>query len=502
MRIYSRSISSMQRNDEQLTPSLLESESKGGDIADSGFSFQDNIMIARIPVWLAQEGFTSMIRESIGDIEANFFVPKIGFIKEFLEVKNHSLTPTEFWKEIKRFQDVDNGSPGTYRWFTLVSAGLSTDLKPLVNGLRRLRNPYNFYDNGSGVKENSFQDYVRVVEKVGNNEQVAEFLFDKVLIEHEYSTAQVHGEALFRQYLIDHLPEYEDLSNRILTDIYANFLKLIRQRKNKPISRKEVETKLREKIDSKYLPEVNPVSIFTSQKEEKDIYTVPGLCFNWAAFFGGETRTYPPAKEWNQQLLGELEQTQKWITEYRSVKRIRLTGNRRLSASLAIGTVFSAVAGFTVEMEHRGEIWATDAHPNSSTLEYSLSTQAVGESGEHLIVTVAIIRDIAADVEVSLEQYGLIGMPKLHIYGQEAVVSPQQANLAVRKIKNLISETLTSTRSKLLHLFLATPAHLALFLGHRLNAIAPIQCYEWTSPQRYTRTCLLFGGDNGDRDLS
>ncbi len=492
----------MQQNNKQLTPSLLESESKGGDIADSGFSFQDNIMIARIPVWLAQEGFTSMIRESIGDIEANFFVPGIGFVREFLEVKNHSLTPTEFWKEIKRFQDADDGSPGTYCCFTLVSTGLSTDLKPLVNGLRRLRDPYNFYDNGSGVKENSFQAYVQVVKKLGKDEQVAKFLFDKVLIQHEYSIAQVHGEALFRQSLIDHLREYEDLSNRILTDIYANFLKLIRQHKNQPISRKEVETKLREKIDSKYLPEVNPILLFTSHQEEKEINTVPSLRFNWAAFFGGQTRTYPPAKQWNQQLLRELEQTRNWITEHRSVRRIRLTGHRRLSASLAIGTVFSAVAGFTVEMEYRSEIWATDAHPNSITPEYSLSTKTIGDSGENLIVTVAIIRDIAADVEASLEHYGLVGMPILHIYGPEAIISPQQANLVVRKIKNLISDTLAATRSKQVHLFLATPAHLTLFLGHRLNAIAPIQCYELTLSRSYTRTCLLFCEDNGYHDLS
>ena len=486
----------MRQNDEQLTPSLLEPQSKGGDIAESGFSFQDNILMARIPAWLAKEGFTNMIRESIGDIEANFFIPGSGFIKEFLEVKNHSLTPTEFWKEIKRFQDVDAGTPGTYRWFTLVSAGLSTDLKPLVNGLRRLRDPYYFYDNASGVTENSFQDYIKIVEKLGKDEQLAQFLFEKVLIEHDYSTAQSHGEALFRQSLIDHLPEYQDLPNRTLTDIYAAFLKLIRQRKNQPISRKEIENKIFEKIDKRYISTVNPVSIFTLHKENEEIQAIASLSFNWAAFFGGETRTYPPAKQWNQQLLGELEQTRKWITEHRSIRRIRLTGNRRLSASLAIGAVFSAVAGFAVEMEYRGEIWSTDTHPNSSTPEYSLSVQKVGDSGEQLIVTVGIIRDIAADVQAALEQHGLVGMPILHIYGQDAIISPEQANLAVKKIKNLVSDTLATTESKQIHLFLASPAHFALFLGHRLNAIAPVQCYEWASPQHYTQTCVLFCKDN------
>jgi hypothetical protein len=56
------------------------------------------------------------------------------------------------------------------------------------------------------------------------------------------------------------------------------------------------------------------------------------------------------------------------------------------------------------------------------------------------------------------------------------------------------SDPLVHAGSKQVHLFFAGPAFLALFLGHRLNATAPIQCYERVSTGQYVPTCRLFSG--------
>lgn len=479
----------------KATPSLLEPQSRGGDTAEGGFSFQDQVMLSRIPIWLAHDGFTATTRESIGDTEAKFFVPGRGFVRELVEVRDHSLTPSEFWSEIKRFQDVDTGDPGTYCWFTLVSTGLSQGLKPLENGLRRVRDPYDFYDDGSAAKDNSFADYIEIVNRLGYSDREARFLFEKVFIDADWSSARSHGEALFRQSLVDHLPEYADLPSRTLGDIYANLSTFIRGRRNQPVNRTEIEIKLREEIDAELLPPLRPVSIYTSAQDGNA--PVSGLRFKWAQFFGGENRSFPPTERWNNQLLGELEQTRDWITRHRSTRRIRLEGSRRLSASLAIGSVFSAVTGFAIEMNYRGESWATDAHPGPNAPAYSLACQRVEGAGKHLVVSVGILRDIAPEVESCLDQHALTGMPVLHIKGEEAIISPQHANNAVRAIKNVISDAVVRTGSSQVHLFIAAPAFLALFLGHRLNGIAPIQCYEWSSPGYYAPTCQLFSiGDH------
>ncbi|MEM5604220.1 hypothetical protein AAHB51_05460 [Bacillus cereus] len=71
-------------------------------------------------------------------------------IIEAIEAKNHNMTPAKFWEEIERFKTMDKGSPGTYRWFTLSCTGVSDTIKPLINGLRRLRDPYSFLNNHQG----------------------------------------------------------------------------------------------------------------------------------------------------------------------------------------------------------------------------------------------------------------------------------------------------------------------------------------------------------------
>lgn len=473
-------------------PSLLEPQARGGDTAQEGFLFQEHVTLSYIPRWLAQDGFTAMTYEAMGDTEAKLFVPGQGFVIELVEAKDHALAPSEFWSEIERFQEINSASPGTYAWFTLVSAGLSGELRPLVNGLRRVRGLYAFYDEGSGIRHASFNDYVRAARKLGRTDQEARFLFEKVSIEADLSTARSHGEALFGQALVQYLPEYRDLSMRAVREIYAGLGTYVRERRNKSISRTDLEARIREKADPKELAPSRPVRMHTAIEEEEGL-DVPDLRFDWAPFFGAETRSFPPPERWDEKLLSELEETRDWIVRYRSTRRIRLGGNRRLSASLAIGSIFSAVAGFAVEMIYRGKVWATDAHPNVNTPKYAIACEAEEGSGDELVVSVGILRDVASQVESDLKRHGLAGMPRLHIQGEDAIVSPEHANVAAVAIKNAIGEALARTGSKQVHLFFAGPSFLALFLGHRLNATASIQCYEWVSTGNYVPTCRLFG---------
>jgi hypothetical protein len=107
----------MKEKKDNTGPSLIDPEAKGGDVAESGFKFQDNQIIAQVPIWLSQDGFIEMIREAMGDTEANFFVPGEGKIYEFIEYKNKKMIPSEFWPEIQRFFEMDQGAHGAYRKF-------------------------------------------------------------------------------------------------------------------------------------------------------------------------------------------------------------------------------------------------------------------------------------------------------------------------------------------------------------------------------------------------
>ncbi|WP_414569412.1 SAVED domain-containing protein [Nostoc sp. CCY 9925] len=473
-----------------LTPSLLEPQSRGGDIAESGFSFQDQVILVRIPIWLAQEGFTAMVKEASGDVESKFFVPGFSFIKDLIEVKDHILQPTEFWHEIKRFKQIDIGSPKTYRRFTLIGAGASKDLHPLLNGLKRVQGSQDFYDEHDAVRNNSIQEYIRLVEEKGGTQEEALFLLEKVTVETDWNTAKSHGEAIFKQTLIDYLEEYGDLSGRILDDIYNNLSTFIRKSINRPISRKELETKLQEKIPINQKPPLRSISIYTATTPE-DNPLHPGLRFDWQCFSGGEMRVMPTPEQWDK-LLIDLQNTRIWIENYRNTKRILLLGNRRLSACLAIGSFFSAVRGYVIEMDYRGENWATDSHPNTETPPYPLTSNLIEGEGKSLVVSISIHCNNLIDVQHNLAKFGLSDAPLLEIQGEQPITSVDQANWIIGNLKRQLVWHLQSTNCQEIHLFLTSPAYLALFLGHRLDATAPIICYGWGENRQYYQTCRLF----------
>lgn len=423
-----------------LTPSLLEPQSRGGDIAEGGFSFQDHVILARIPEWLAQEGFTAMVKEATGDVEAKFFAPGLGFTKDLIEVKDHMLQPAEFWKEVKRFQEIDAGSPSTYRRFILIGAGASKELQPLLNGLQRVQGSQDFYGEQDAVKSNSVQDYIQLIENRGGTQQDALFLLEKVTIETDWNTARSQGEAVFKQALVDCLDEYSDLSGRILDDIYNHLSTFIRKSRNRPISRKDLETKLREKIPTNQRPALRPILIYTAIAPE-DNPLHPGLRFDWTQFSGGETRAIAPPEQWDQ-LLIDLQDTRTWLENHRNTKRIQLFGNRRLSACLAIGSIFSAVRGYAIDMEYRGELWSTNAHPTAETPAYTLVHNLVEGKGDRLVVNINICRNSLLQVLVDLEKFDLLDRPILNIQGEQPVISSQQANWIVGALKRLIVQSL------------------------------------------------------------
>jgi len=162
------------------TPSLLENESRGGEIAQGGFTFQDGVLLASIPEWLAHDGFAAVIRESVGDTEVKFFAPGRGELLHLIEAKNHRVTPAEFWKEVQRFRDIDDGGKGQFCLFTLACTGLSDEVEAVVNALNRVRGPISFYGTASAVVQNSVEDFTALVVSHGRSADDARFLLDKV----------------------------------------------------------------------------------------------------------------------------------------------------------------------------------------------------------------------------------------------------------------------------------------------------------------------------------
>lgn len=473
---------------EERSRSLLGNEARGGDTAEGGFSFQEAVIMASIPEWLAHDGFTMCTRESMLDAEVAFFVPLIGLRRDGIEAKNFSVTPAKFWEEIDQFQRIHCAHPETYQWFTFSCTGFSEAICPLVNSLRRVRDPFKFYGPESSVAEASFAAYVEVVKGLGKSEAEAHFLFERVLLDGKWTPDGNGAEAAFKHRLQERFPEFAEYPASCARRAWQEVLALIKLRKNATVFRWEIE----QAIDV-VRPQAAPrYATWTHLHTARDNSASPegAIVFEWAEFFGGSDRTYPAPDRWRR-LVEELESTRTWIREYRRPRNIRLSGERRLSATFAFGSTFSAVEGFTVTMEHRGTEWSTAAHPTSQTQEPNLEEQLTQGVGSELVVSIGVLRRVRNDVVSFSATTHLHTAPAIHLFVPTVIETPDYANALAVAIKERVAKAVCATGARTVHLFYGGPSYLALFLGHRWNTAPAIQCYEWCGVDRYAPSCLL-----------
>jgi len=473
--------------DKKTTPgSLLANEATGGEIAEGGFKFQNDMILARLPIWLSQSGFSQLIREALGDAEARFFVPGAGSLREFNEYKNYRLTPSTFWPEIDRFLELENAHPGAYRSYRLVCTAVNDELQVICRALGRVRRALPFYDGVSSIEDSSFEEFAEKVMEVGKRDRAyAEFFFKKVEVYFEAPRQSDLAMSMFQAELEQALPESAALNGAKIRSVGTALRDLITSKVAKPISRGELVTVLREAVPDIDWLTLDRTRIFTVSKPESTWQDSSALILEWERFSGQGTRLYPDPADW-QNGLEELTQTRDWVLASAAPRTIHLQGTRRLSASVAFGATFSATSGFVIEVENRDTVLRTDHHAGSQTPDYNwIAEEGTTESTDEIVVVISVKRTIVDDVRRFLAGTKPIG---LILHSSEAMVSADQSNLAVELAKEQISSVVSKTGASLIHLFLAVPSTFALFLGHRLNATSVIQCYEHKGGAAYTPT--------------
>lgn len=470
---------------------MLDREATGGLIATNGLRFQENVALANVPTWLANHRFASLIVEGQSDIDAQFFTPKHGEYCELTEVKDHILTPAEFWAEIDHFRALDADSPNTYQRFTLVCEGLAPTLSAIGNALNRIRGTHHFYAPFP-VGKASLDAFSKVVGKHGRGLEEARFLLERVHIDVTLSAVKTNAESVFGSQLVAAIPDLDSITKQDERAAFQALKALLASKIGQSVGRQELEETLRSTISAAHLSDIQPIHLHTSA-HETDSDAPLAIRFDWSKFSGGTARSFPPALEWNGVVVSELQATKDWIMRHHTQRRLVLTGSRRLSASVAIGAVFSAVSGFAIEMTPApGQVnWCTDAHADTHTPPYALSKTVAGGASDDLVVSLGIPHNIQQHVDHFADASGLMASARLHLHGEQPVLSAQQANHLVHTVKQAIRESLARTEARTIHLFLACPSFVALLLGYRLNAIGVIQCYEWLGNKSYAPTCRI-----------
>lgn len=467
------------------SPSLLDPESTGGFHAKEGFSFQDGALLAKIPKWLANEGFEAIIQESIGDFEVRFFSPSEGHTIEAFEAKKHRVTLGLFWKEIDRFKTISKSK--SYTRFVIVCGELSQDVHAIVNAMDQIRGGLTFYDPKSQIIINSINNFKNLLKEKGNKKSYAEFLLRYVFVEHDWTSHEAAAKGIFRENAALS-PLFSDLSAKTTGEIFGRLLELVSGKLNKSVTRSEIE----QRISSEPMLDdgLNRQSIKMEALISNDVMDEDALLLKWPRFFGAGTRSYPDASEWQNQLMRQLDETYQWINAHRSQKRILFTGRCRLSSAIAFGHTFAAVTGFSIDVSHRQAVWSSDSYPTSLD-NYDIEVEYDGEIGSELVVIVQNVRQIGNPIIVESETLTMKGLPSIRISGGEPLRSDSEANLFVSIAKEHVQKRLEGLNASKIHLFTLCPLPLAMFLGHRLNGLASVQCYEWTGGTSYVPTVLL-----------
>ena len=457
--------------------SLHDDESRGGEYAQRGFQYQDAYVIGSIPRWLAADGFAQVKQEAMGDVETSFFIPGRGITHELAQVKKRSVTFSELKQVIERFVRLDRS--GDFTAFKIVAPSFAEKGQPFINALARMKSHSHDYE-GTGIGHQSMSDFkVQAAKLTDEDEDISKFLIKKV----DICVVETDGDGAYLNNISRYFPEFDNVS--VLRKGLSRLRHLIHTEKDRPISRETIEGCL---YDVEGAPDLPPINVAFEQTRSAG--QLP-LVFDMDRFFDFDAQRYPTIQDWKDVLLPELKEARKQIKKYRQMRTVRMR-KHAISSALAFGWVFSAVAEFEIEIEHNGKVWTTDAHSNEGVPDYdSCIVASINPEMPHLVVSIGIMRDISADVDSFLAGTCLEQVSRLNIVSRMPIACSEQANAIVNKFKLAIAEAVQLLPAcSTIHLFYAGPIHFAAFLAHRLNALAPVQCYEWNNMARsYLPAC-------------
>jgi hypothetical protein len=222
---------------------------------------------------------------------------------------------------------------------------------------------------------------------------------------------------------------------------------------------------------------------------------------DWTSFFRLETRSVATQEVWDKQLFPQLREARTKFAAMSAGTYIDFRGKLPLTASLAVGFVFSEAFGvrFRVEQPSGGEtfLWRSDA--GSEPFELSGQQALLEPQASEGIVAFSITGDATADIQRLAQSrpgafkaiLNLTPKPgpsatSIHSAG-EAVSMANQAKEQMRRFR-------TEFGLSAIHLVLYCPSTVALFLGQRMNALGKVGTWERSADGSYHPSVTLLTG--------
>lgn len=249
------------------------------------------------------------------------------------------------------------------------------------------------------------------------------------------------------------------------------------------ITRADLEAAIDE-LDLRGEPAEPSVTLYVHTVLKDPLETGAQYELDWRHYFEGPDhekghRLRNP-DDWNRALLPQLYERHSQMRDDSPCRFVRLRGAARLAPWFAVGYVFRETGGWTLETDQYGSRWRTDAAPAT---DLDITVEAAERTGPADVVAIGISvsGDIAPDVRANLERMGdpagrllFVTMANL---GREAVRSDADLVALARLVKSELQGL--RPRARRLLVFYWGPASGAVFIGHQLNAVAPVmQLFE------------------------
>ncbi|WP_414657900.1 SAVED domain-containing protein [Deinococcus sp. VB343] len=470
---------------EEMKPTLTDAKGSGGLVAQSGFDYQLWEALARLPRWLLQPTFESFILEGLEDIEARFFTPYApeSHVIDRFQAKRGSLTKSGITEVLSSFLKYDQSYPGTAHVQTLVTPSLPASLQWITRDQTRIQKARPFYKPFATVTSTSdlkLRD--DLIKEFG--EVLGDFTVNNVdFALHQYTDIQA-ARLAFAQALEVAFPTL-DCTQKQVRAAFDDLVTLANEYRGTEITRDQTIQVLRTALDAPTLID-DPLQVHI--RSDRDPEQLQAIEIDASAFAGGEVG-FPEASEWSA-LTIPLQKVASWAHQG-GHHRIQLTGSYRLSTAFAIGAAFRAARGFDLDFQVRGGWWRTDDHSHQDGESLGWQTQqATGLVDEHLVIAIGVLRSPLQEVMKTLrirDQHEI-----MHLQLEQAITSSQELQTAVNYIKKQVVQAVSTHRPKALHVFFVGPATLALALGHRWNALPPVQWYEFQAKSGiYQPTCWV-----------
>ena len=463
-----------------MSASLLAQESTGGAIARKGFGYQDAFVLQHIPLWLSLSAFSHVVSEAVGDVEVFYFAPGGKTKRVFYEAKDHRLTAPEFWKEVADFKKAYEASSAEFLRFVLLCKDFNSETAPLVAMLGRLRGVGSAYDDGSPVLEGTREGITNWVQKKGQSAEMAEFVVNHVEFvpySGEHATSAFAGE------VEKHLPSVNLRSNEIAS-FRSACEQLIKGSSLGPVYRADIEKALTKTLGAgsvDWLSTPNGLLLEPANVRAEELGLVVGD-------FNGPGRCALTTQSWAE-LGAAAREAGEFIKGSRPRATVALSGKQRMSLSCLLGYTFSATRGFILDIDHNGHHYRTDDHTKAAGSFFKEELRIGTDDIQEAVVCIGFPTPVGADVDMASGST-LNSLSRLDLNSTQAVGSMAALNTAVAEAKAALMRLRSEQKLARVHLFLKAPSFFAMALGHRLNAVGPIQLYDWVD-EKYVCTATL-----------